>query len=299
MFILEWMQQIRNPVLDVFFKVASMLAEPMVSIVVIAVFFYFIDKNFAYRIGFAMTFGLMLNGFLKPLFAIKRPWMINPKLSPVGGAHGADTSFSFPSGHTQNAVALYGSFAIYLKHILFKVLPILIIILVALSRMYLGVHTLWDVSTSILINLFLLLLVYKLPLDRHNKKRDISMVSAILLAVLVLCIVIRFKPYADGYEFEVVKDSFSAAGILFGLLPSWLFEKYAVGYRSAPGIFKKVLTLLIGFAGAGLILVGSEMLLQIMSVPAEITQGVKYMLPIWWAFGLCPLIVKKSIGKDN
>lgn len=76
---------------------------------------------------------------------------------PFGGVmHGLD--FSFPSGHSSVAVALYG-FLIYLvyilpkfkyKNYLYSVL-LLIIIGIGFSRMYLGVHYLSDVIFGYLV----------------------------------------------------------------------------------------------------------------------------------------------------
>ena len=81
---------------------------------------------------------------LKNIFAIERP-NINQLIDPGG--------FGYPSGHSMNAAAFFGACIIivlrYSKNkalkICFTIFAVICIILVGLSRIYLGVHTLTDV----------------------------------------------------------------------------------------------------------------------------------------------------------
>ncbi|MCL2842070.1 MAG: phosphatase PAP2 family protein [Oscillospiraceae bacterium] len=81
---------------------------------------------------------------LKNIFAIERP-AINQLIAPGG--------FGYPSGHSMNAAVFFGACAIVvLRHsknkalkIGFTTFAIFCILLVGLSRIYLGVHTVTDV----------------------------------------------------------------------------------------------------------------------------------------------------------
>jgi len=81
---------------------------------------------------------------LKNIFAIERP-DINQLIAPGG--------FGYPSGHSMNAAVFFGMCAImvlrYAKNkplkIGFTIFAILAVLLVGLSRIYLGVHTVTDV----------------------------------------------------------------------------------------------------------------------------------------------------------
>ncbi|MCB8920001.1 MAG: phosphatase PAP2 family protein [Ardenticatenaceae bacterium] len=95
-----------------------------------------------------------INALLKLLFARPRPNVFPPIT--------VETSFSFPSGHTMAAIALYGLAAILLwqrQRYGWTVLAGLWVLLVALSRIYLGVHYPSDVLASLAVGTIWLILV--------------------------------------------------------------------------------------------------------------------------------------------
>jgi len=81
---------------------------------------------------------------LKNLFAIERP-QVNQLIEPGG--------FGYPSGHSMNAMVFFGMCTILVLRyaqskplkIGFAVFAVIAILLVGLSRIYLGVHTVTDV----------------------------------------------------------------------------------------------------------------------------------------------------------
>jgi membrane-associated phospholipid phosphatase len=89
--------------------------------------------------------GVLLNRLLKYAFHRPRPFFNDPLLKL--------TSYSFPSGHTMTATVLYGVLAAYFfttttdlrARVLIVFSASLLILLVGLSRMYLGAHYLSDV----------------------------------------------------------------------------------------------------------------------------------------------------------
>jgi glycerophosphoryl diester phosphodiesterase len=103
----------------------------------------------------------VINSFLKDFFQDPRPpaeFMLD---------EGTGTSYGWPSGHAQIAVTLWGLLAYEIKNKFISIGAITFILLVAFSRMYLGVHDLGDVAAGLSIGGFILLLwhyavVYKL-----------------------------------------------------------------------------------------------------------------------------------------
>lgn len=98
--------------------------------------------------AFAMGGGILLNLALKALFRRPRPVFENPFVTL--------DDYSFPSGHTMGATLFYGTLALFVIiharrwrwRVLAPLVAFLIILLVALTRMYLGAHFLSDVLAA-------------------------------------------------------------------------------------------------------------------------------------------------------
>jgi len=126
------------------------------------------------RIGIFMAIDLIVitnfQYLLKPIFGRMRPQDINLI---------EETSYSFPSGHSLTAMAFYG-FIIYLiyksnlkyKKVYITLLSILIL-LIGLSRVYLGVHYITDVLGGFTFSLFYLIIFIELIKDYLQKNKNI------------------------------------------------------------------------------------------------------------------------------
>ena len=155
--ILEWLHGHQSKALTAVMVEMTYLGTGTVVIVVVgvaALFLWHTEHKHSARLLLAATIGnILLNGALKLVYHRPRPSVFTWQTSAV--------SSSFPSGHAMSATVVYGTVAYLLmrlqKHHWAKMLTlagaILLILLICLTRLYLGVHYPSDVLGGIIVGL--------------------------------------------------------------------------------------------------------------------------------------------------
>ena len=227
------LESIRNSVFDVFFSIVTLCGEETVFMVVGMVIFWCVDKYQGYFLLSIGFIGTVINQFLKMLFRIPRPWVRDPNFTIVKTAEDAAAGYSFPSGHTQTSVGLFGGIARWNQKRGLRIAMLALCVLVPFSRMYLGVHTPADVLVSILIAT--LLVVFGYPLFKKAETSPKTMVAILLtltaLVLSFLCFVCFYPFPAEVYEQAVMhnlesaqKNAFTLTGCAFGLLLTYIVD---------------------------------------------------------------------------
>ena len=151
-FISEWLRLHATPRFTKVMQWVSALASiTAVGILCALISFIFLWKRLWYWLsGLALVVagGILLNLLLKNLFDRARPGWADPLL--------ALTDPGFPSGHTMMATIIYGFMAVFLIlriaswrwRFFIAALTVSLVLVVALSRMYLGAHYLSDVLAA-------------------------------------------------------------------------------------------------------------------------------------------------------
>ena len=196
---LHLLQGIRTPVLDEIFALITLFGEETIFIAVGLLFFWCIDKLAGYYLLLIGVGGTVVNQFLKMTFRIPRPWVLDETFTIVEEAREAATGYSFPSGHTQTSVGIFGGIARWTSHPLVRTACLALCVLVPFSRMYLGVHTPMDVGVSLVLAVVLVLGFYPLVFRSQNTQKTVRCLLWILtgLAVLNLLYMTLFPFPAD------------------------------------------------------------------------------------------------------
>lgn len=181
--LLHFLEGLRTPFLDAVMSLLTHLGEETLFMLVALVFFWCLDKHRGYFLLFVGFTGTVCIQILKMIFRIPRPWVLEPDFTIVESAREEATGYSFPSGHTQCATNIYGGIARSSKRRWVRVCGVLLFLLVALSRMYLGVHTPLDVGVSLLLGIGLVLLFY--PIMKQTEKKP-TLMYGVIGAVLLL-----------------------------------------------------------------------------------------------------------------
>lgn len=280
---LKWLQEIRNPVCDAIFSFITMFGEETIFILVGLVFYWCISKKQGYYLLSIGLIGTVLNQFLKLIFRIPRPWVQDESFSIVEAAREQATGYSFPSGHTQNAVGIFGGIALWNKNKVTKVLCIALCILVPFSRMYLGVHTPLDVGVSCLLALIMVFGFY--PLLR--KAADEIKVMRILFAVMTV-FSIAFLVFVHIYKFPENVDTENLAhgtetaykmlGVILGLWISFEIDTKYVNFKTASVWWIQILKLVVGVLPVLAIKSGLKAPLYLILGNEFLADGLRYFL---------------------
>jgi membrane-associated phospholipid phosphatase len=156
--------QLGNPTLDAIMRVVTQMGEAGAIAVVILVAAWFIWKHrFVDAFAILISFGgaAALNTMLKFLFTRPRPALFSPLV--------AESGFSFPSGHVTASIAVFGFLAVLLWRARcygWAILLGALIPMVAISRIYLGVHYPSDTLGSMAFASLWLIVVFSVR-DRH------------------------------------------------------------------------------------------------------------------------------------
>jgi len=230
MALLYLLEGLRNPVLDGFFSVITYLGDEIAFMVAALVVFWCVNKYMGFYVLCTGFIGTMANQFLKMLFRVPRPWVMDPEFTIVESAREAATGWSFPSGHAQSSVGTFGGIARFAKGRWVRGLAIAAAVLVPLSRMYLGVHTPMDVGVSVVIALGLIFVLH--PLFRRMEKQPglLWLVTGVMGVLSV-----AFLLFAELYPFPADADS---ANLSHGVENAWTMLGCVAGLSIALALQK-------------------------------------------------------------
>ena len=170
---LHFLETIRTAAGITFFSFITLFGEELVMIAVLCLLYWCVDKRLGYRIGFSYFLSGLCVQTLKITFKIPRPWVLDATLKPVSTALETATGYSFPSGHTQSATALFGTLGLNKRQPVKTICCFILIGFVAFSRMYLGVHTPKDVLVSFFVSGSLVIVagyIFRIREQEKNKK---------------------------------------------------------------------------------------------------------------------------------
>jgi hypothetical protein len=119
------------------------------------------------QLGIWFGISVTLNTFLKFGFNLPRPFTLEPGLA-IDAAKATAGGPGLPSGHAQNAAYFWGFLALHLRRPIVWVLCVAVALLVAFSRLYLGVHFLDDVLVGLAIGAMLAFIATRVHVGHIN-----------------------------------------------------------------------------------------------------------------------------------
>ena len=302
---LHFLQGIRNPILDGFFSLVTHLGEETFFLVFAILFFWCINKRQGYYILITGLVGTLINQLAKLFFRVPRPWDLDKNFEIVEDARAEATGYSFPSGHTQNIAGTYGSIAAFKPKAWKTAVCTTIIILVAISRMYLGVHTPLDVGVSLLVALALILLLRPLFAtdEMFNKAMPWVVVGSTVLSIGFLAYVLSVSGDAglDAHNYNsALKNACTLLGCTAGLIAVYFIDFKYIKFETEARWYAQIMKLVLGLVGVLVIKSGLSSPLTALFGNEFIARAVRYFLIVLFAGGIWPITFKwfKSLRID-
>lgn len=292
--ILYALEKIRTPFWNGVMSAVTQLGGEVIFIVAAVVVFWCVSKWEGYYLMTIAFCGTVLNQFLKLICRVPRPWVRDPNFTIVESARAEATGYSFPSGHTQNAIGLFGGMARWGGRRWVRLGLTALALVIAFSRMYLGVHTPADVGVSLVLAAALVLGLYPLMRRAQEKPRYMGYVLAAMLVVSG-----AFVVFVEAYGFSADTDAENLAsgignawkmlGAVAGMTLAWLLDRRYIHFETQAVWWVQVIKVAVGMALLLAIKSGLKAPLLVLLGHEGLASGVRYFLLVLVAGAVWPL----------
>lgn len=229
--VILWLQGFR-PQLDLPFRIVTFMGNESFFLILLPLIYWCVDRRTGIRVSIIFLLSAYVNELCKALAHQPRPFQYDSRVVPVVHADGG----GFPSGHTQGAVVVWGYLAAALRGAGAWAPAVCLMVLIPLSRLYLGVHFPTDLLGGYVIGGVLLLLCLRLAppaeswIVRGGLRWQLFLAGAGPLLLLVL----------------LPEEGSRAAGALWGLGTGFALERRCVGFRADGAWWRRGLRMILG-----------------------------------------------------
>ena len=304
--ILYALEKLRTPFFDTVLGAVTYLGDETFFIVVAIIVYWCISKKLGYYLLLTNYLSTLVNQFVKILCRVPRPWVRDSGFSIVENARAAAAGYSFPSGHTAGITVISGCISRGTKQKRLRVICIAAMLLVAFSRIYLGVHYPSDVLFSLVVGLVLVFALY--PLFR-NCEENIAPVYWFAGALFVLSL--AFAVFTETHAFpadtdpenltSAAKNAWTLTGSNLAVLLALWFERRYVNFDTKAVWWAQVLKVVLGLALLMAIKVGMKPLLSAVFGDVSFNNVIRYFCIVFVGAGIWPMTFRwfSKLGKKS
>jgi membrane-associated phospholipid phosphatase len=289
----------------------SFLGSEQFFLLIAPAIYWCINSQIGLRLGIFLSLSAGLNTIFKLLFHSPRPYWYDPRVVALVG----ETSFGLPSGHSQNAVVVWGSLAASVGMRWLWYLAVVLILLTGFSRIFLGVHFPTDVLFGWLIGFIFLLFLLKIEprvlswLKRNDLRTQIGAAFVVSVVMILFAWLARqalgdwniplewienaTKAFPNGEPIDPLSLSgiVSNGAIFFGLAAGGIWVNSQGGFRTEGTVGRLVLRYLIGLIGVLLFWYGLGAIFPDgEEVVHLLLRYFRYTLVGFWVSALAPLL---------
>jgi len=226
------LQEFRTPLLNSIAETVTFMGEEMFLIIVMCIIFWCVSREGGYKLILSIVLASASNIVLKNIFKVARPWLKDDRIVPLRQQTAG--GYSMPSGHTQVGGSLWFSLQRTFKKHWFTVLAYIMMLAIAASRVYLGVHTPQDVIVGLALCVFGVLISHSVV---NAALKNNSFVPFLIVAVIA----------AAGLFFVSDEGYYKMTGLLISLPLAFYLENNFVKFNHKTSFWKQIQKVVIGF----------------------------------------------------
>ena len=267
----------------------SMFGEEILLVLFLGFIYWCYDKKLGRTMGLTAIMGLTWNAMAKNIALRRRPYFDHENIKilrvvePEADIYNISAQgYSFPSGHSTNAVTAFGSLAAGLRKRWTRVVAIAIPLLTGFSRVVVGAHYPTDVLGGWLLGVIIVLVVLLL----QKRVKNTLLLYGILLLVNV-----------PGFFYCKSADYYTGAGLLIGFMGATLLDDHCVHFENTRKPLWRLLRLLGGLAiyfalNKLLKLPFSKEYLSSGTTAALLVRCARYAVIAFVGFGVYPMLFR-------
>lgn len=292
----------------------TFLGKEQFYLLLMPLLYWTLDNRLGIQLGVMLTLSSSLNDLLKMGFHSPRPFWVSETVRAVE----YEGSFGIPSGHAQISASIWGLLAGKLKQSWIWAVTILLILMIGVSRLFLGVHFLRDVISGWLIGALLVwvFLRWEEPLLNWFKRKTYLHQNGILLIISLVIIAIGLgeqwflrnwqlpsdwiqhalasQTAAESFNPLTLSGVITSAAAFFGLTSGSLWIERRGSFEKAQNIIEGCIRFIIGFIGVLLFWYGLDLLFPSgESIIPAMLRYVRYGMVGFWISGGAPWVFLK------
>lgn len=251
----------------------TILGYPLAYTALMSIIYWSVDSQLGRRFALFALFTGAINIIFKQLFHAPRPYWVDSRIRPLADA---STGFGFPSGHAHTATIwiFIGDFT---KRWWGWGLAFVLVMMIGLSRIYLGVHFPTQVLTGWMIGLLFVIAFLRLerPVINWFKSKSLGQQLLIVFALTLLFSLAGWVsvsllndwqipeswsqnvlPHlAEGETFNPIalEGIMLASASLLGMLVGTILMAHFGGHQTGGSLLQRGLRVPVGFICVGII----------------------------------------------
>lgn len=269
-----WVQSFHNPFLNHAAVVLSYLGTESFYILLLPIVFLTVSRKHGLRLAYVFLTSMFINAWLKSVFLIARPIGVPGIRSYYMSSA---TGMSMPSGHAQGTMTFFTVVSHWCRQRWILWIGMLLVLLIGVSRLYLGLHWPFDVMVGWAIGLVVGRIGW--TIGRWWTYRNVPFRFSLVFAVLFPALLCSFTHDSTAIEY---------AALLFSMGTGAVLEKQFIRSAIDNVWWKRVCAGVMGIAGIFAIqwLLKGQMSDPLWRVVSDLFIG-------WWTTVIAPWIFLK------